>query len=330
MSRILPKPIRLLTAADVRRCLSVSECIDLLERAFRLAAPGRAASFVGGVKTTNGKFHMKAALADLERPLFAAKLNANFPDNPRTNGLPTIQGVLILSDAENGCPLGIMDSGAITAIRTAAASGLVARKVASRQAKTLALVGCGVQAFMHLGAMRAVRPIECVRAYDVDRDAARRMVDFARDQGIDDANVTPDVRSCVEEADIVVTCTTSTKPFLAADHVRDGSVVAAVGVDNPEKSEITPALLSRAAVIVDDLEQCAEMGDLHHALDARAMQKSDVWSTLADVVRDSPAAPRDRPIVFDSTGIPLEDVAAAAGAYARAIRDDVGATFDLS
>ena len=323
-----PEPVRLLTADQVHRCLSVAQCIDVLDRAFRMSSDG-AASFVGGVKTARGKFHVKSALAHVGRPLFAAKLNANFPENPRTTGLPTIQGVLVLSDAEDGSLLAIMDSSAITAIRTAAASGVVARQVARGESRVLALIGCGVQARMHLDAMRAVLPITHVRAHDADPAAADRLATVVRAHGLG-ASVASSLAQCTEDADVIVTCTTSGTPFLSSEHVRPGCFVAAVGADNPDKSEIMPELLARAAVIVDDAEQCAQMGDLHHALEAGVMQRSDVWSTMSDVIRGSAPPPRDRPIVFDSTGVPLEDVAAAAAVFDRATRDDVGGAFALS
>lgn len=276
--------------------------------------------------TKRGKFHVKAAFANVRRPLFAAKLNANFPENRRTNGLPTIQGVLMLSDADDGSPLAIMDSSAITAIRTAAASAVVARKVARRDARVLAVIGCGVQADMHVEAMRAVLPITHVRAYDVDRDSANQLAAKARARGLE-AGVASTVADCTRDADVIVTCTTTKNPFLSLDHVRPGCFVAAVGADNPDKSEIMPELLARSAVIVDDAEQCAQMGDLHHALKAGVMQRADVWSTMSDLIRAPRPAPLDRPIVFDSTGVPLEDVAAAAAAYHRAARENLGAAF---
>lgn len=321
--------MRMLTAADVHRCLPVTECIDVLERAFAAVTEGGSGSFVGGVKTERGKFHLKAAFASVQRPLFAAKLNANFPENPRTNGLPTIQGILLLSDAEDGRPLAIMDSGAITAIRTAAASALVARSVARRNSRVLALLGCGVQADMHVDAMRAVLPIAHVRAYDLDRPSAERLAAGVRARGID-AAVASSVADCIVHADVIVTCTTAKTPFLAPEHVTPGCFVAAVGADSPDKSEITPELLAGAAVIVDDAEQCAQMGDLHHALTARAMQRSDVWATMADVIRAPRPTPTGKPIVFDSTGIPLEDVAAAGAVYDRANRQNIGAVFALT
>lgn len=324
----MPSEVIVLGASDVCRLLPVRDCIDALERAFATADPTR--SFVAGTAAPSGKFHVKAALATVGRPLFAAKLNANFPDNPRAHGLPTIQGVLVLCDGEVGSPLAIMDSASITVIRTAAASGLAARYLAPRDASRAAIVGCGAQALKQLAAVRAEREIRSVRVYDVNADAARALAAAARTSLEVDVVPADSVAAAVRDADVVVTCTTSRSAFLEPEHVRPGAFVAAVGADNPDKSEIAPALMASAAIVVDDLQQCATIGDLHHALEARALTRADVWRSLADVVR-SPASPPDRrTVIFDSTGIPIEDVAAAAIVYERAIAAGEGSRLSLA
>jgi len=121
----------LLTRADVADLLSMEACIEAVEHAFRLHGEGRAdPPGILSVHATDGGFHIKAGILELGRPYFAAKTNANFPANPARFGLPTIQGVLLLADAERGTPLALMDSAEITAIRTAEHTGI---RVASGQ-----------------------------------------------------------------------------------------------------------------------------------------------------------------------------------------------------
>ena len=287
-------------------------CIDALDRALAESVREPVQSFVGGAKAREGKFHIKAALSGGERPLFAAKINANYPRNPE-QGRPTIQGVLVLFDATTGEPLATMDSGAITAIRTAAASAVAARHLAQPAAKTLGVVGCGVQAFHHVEAIDAVRPLRLVTLFDVDQDRAREMARrVERELGIV-ARATPDLHACTADADMVATLTSSRKPFLSGALVRAGIFVAAVGTDSPDKCEIEPSLMHDAFVVVDDQAQCAEMGDLHHAIAAGAVSRDRACATLAEVAAD-PARHRPRAgqtVVFDSTGIPIEDVVAA-------------------
>lgn len=319
--------IRTLSAADVYRYLPVADCIDALGRAFSSAEGVQ--SFVGGVVTPAGTFHIKAALADSRTgQYFAAKLNANFPRNRERHGLPTIQGLLLLSSASDGRPLAIMDSASLTVVRTAAATGVVARYAAPPDARRCAVIGCGAQSLAQLEALRAVRPIEVAIAFDLDPGALDAFVAAASQQAGLTVEAAHSLDQCVRDADVIVTCTTARQPFLEASHVQPGTFVAAVGADNPGKNEIAPALMARATVVVDDVQQCAEIGDLHHALVAGVMTRADVWGTVADVIRHKPM-PAGRVTIFDSTGVPIEDVAAAAVVYERAVADGSGASVAL-
>src|SRR5258706_6818974 len=134
----------LLTRSDVEQLLTLDECIAAVEDAFRRHAIGDAgAPGVLGIHVEGGSFHIKAAALAQDRKYFAAKLNANFPQNGALHGMPTIQGVLALCDAANGLPLAVMDSMAITALRTAAASAVAAKYLARQDCDTALIVGCG-------------------------------------------------------------------------------------------------------------------------------------------------------------------------------------------
>lgn len=321
--------VRVFGAAAIEALLPVADCIDSLDAAFR--EPAGLKSFVGGVAAPEGKFHIKAALGAAGRAVFAAKINANFPGNPNTRGLPTIQGVLALFDAADGRVLAIMDSMSITAIRTAAATGLAARYLSRPDASAAAIVGCGAQAPAQLRAVCAVRPIRRVQLFDLDRGAAERLVARIRQSQELDAVAVDTLDAATQGADIIVTSTPSRRPFLRRSHVKPGMFVAAVGADNPDKHEIDPEVLAASLVVVDDLEQCATMGDLHHALVAGVVDRSHVAGTLSDVLADpgSFAWKADRSVVFDSTGIPLEDVAAAARVLERGQQVDSGQAISL-
>jgi ornithine cyclodeaminase/alanine dehydrogenase-like protein (mu-crystallin family) len=145
-------------------------------------------------------------------------------------------------------------------------------------------------------------------------------------------SVAEDWPAAARAADIVVTCTTARSPILGADDVRAGTFVAAVGADNPQKHEIDPALLVRARVFVDSRAQAATIGDLHHAIDAGLLRVQDVQAELWEVVagRKGGRASEDEITVFDSTGVAIEDVAAAALVYERAVAAGRGARFDLA
>lgn len=324
------RTVRVLGERDIGLVLSMRDCVEALTLAFQENKRAPVRSFVGGVAAGQGKFHIKSALRDGDRPLFVAKINANYPGNPAL-GMPTIQGILALFDADNGRPLALMDSGALTAVRTAAATAVAARFLAPPDATTVAIIGCGTQALQHIRALRVVREISAVRALDVDLAAAETFARAVREECDVAVEVCDDLRAATSAADIVVTLTSSRRAFLRADDVRPGAFVAGVGADNPDKSELDPGLLVGARIVVDDLEQCAAMGDLHHAIASGRVTKGDVAATLADVAADPTRfeSRDDRVTVFDSTGIPLEDVVAAALAYERAERDGVGSRISL-
>lgn len=309
---------RLLSRADVERLLTPQGCIVAVEDAFRRHALGETRPpGILGMHVGSGSFHVKAAGLD---GAFAAKLNANFPGNP-ARGLPTIQGVVIVSDAENGRLLALMDSMAITALRTAAATAVAAKYLSRKECHTLLICGCGAQAPAQLAAMLAVRRPGRVLAFD--QDPAKTL---------EGATPVSDLRKAVAESDLIVTCTTARRYFITRDMVRPGTFIAAVGADHEDKQEIEPQLLASAKVVTDLTEQAATIGDLHHAIEAGVMARDDVHAQLGEVVAGKkPGRTRDDEItIFDSTGTGLQDAAAAIAVYRRAADERAGTTFDFS
>jgi alanine dehydrogenase len=299
-----------LTGDDYAELVSMDDCIGAVEEAFRAYAEGRIDAGLLSAHLARGAVHIKTAS---DGRYFAAKLNANFPGN---HPLPTIQGVMVLFDASNGVPLALIDSIALTKQRTAAATAVAAKHLACRDAQTATIVGCGEQGEAQLEAIARVLPLQSVHAFDID---GARAADFARRMC---ARLRLHVRAEKEivPADVIVTCTTSKKAFLTREHLRPGAFVAAVGADNPEKSEIAPEAMRASVVIADVLQQCASIGDLRAAIAANAMTKEDVRAELGEIVAGRKTGRRadDEIIIFDSTGAGFQDVAAAAIAFERA------------
>lgn len=314
---------RILTAADVAALLTIDDCIAAVETAFRDFGEGRIAPpQTLGVHSANGTFHVKAAAADV----FAAKINANFPENPRQYGLPTIQGLIVVMDVNAGTPLGILDSTLITTLRTAAATAVAAKHLSRPTSRTMTIIGCGVQGQAHPEALLRVRTIEKIFAFDADPAAAAR---FARDMshrlGIE-VVAADSIENAVAESDIVITCTPARSPILGREHSHAGLFIAGIGADNPDKNELAPALLAQSRIVPDILEQAAVMGDLHHAITAEAMTRDDIHGQLADIVCGRVPGRRndDEVFIFDSTGTALQDVATASIALTRAVARGVG------
>ena len=310
-----------LSRTDVLDLLSLRDCIDAVERAFRLHAEGHSLGpGVLSVPASGGGFHIKAAGLVGERSYFAAKTNANFSDNPRRWGLPTIQGTIVLADATNGTPLAIMDSGSVTALRTGAATAVAAKFLARPDARTATIVGCGVQGELQLAAITTVLPLQRILLADIDHARAEDLAARAGAKHGVRVEPTKELRAALQESDVCVTCTTSRRAFLGASDVAPGTFVAAVGADNPEKQELEPTLLASATLVVDVLDQCAEIGELHHALRAGVLTRERVHGELADVVvgRRPGRTSREEITIFDSSGTALQDVAAAIAVYEKA------------
>jgi alanine dehydrogenase len=271
-------------------------------------------------------------MLELSRSYFAAKVNGNFPENGSRFGLPTIQGVIVLCDAGNGTPLAVMDSRDITSLRTAAATAVAAKYLARQESRMITICGCGNQGRIHLMALSRVFRFETVFAYDTQEEQALQFSQALTSALTISVKPVSDLTAAVRQSDICVTCTTSRQPLLGSDDVAPGTFIAAVGADNPQKQELHPRLMARSKIVCDMLEQCAVMGDLHHALDAGVMTRANVHAELGEVVagikpgRESP----EEITIFDSTGMALQDVAAAAVLYEKAQRQGAGVRLDFA
>jgi ornithine cyclodeaminase/alanine dehydrogenase-like protein (mu-crystallin family) len=198
----------ILSRSDVLDLLSLPECIDAVERAFRLHAEGRTLGpGVLSVPAAGGGFHIKAAGLVGERSYFAAKTNANFSENPRRWGLPTIQGMIVLADAANGTPLAVIESGSVTALRTGAATAVAAKFLARPDARTATIVGCGVQGEIQLAAITTVLPLQRVMLFDIDHTRAESLAARAAGKNGVRLEAIKDLQAALRGSDVCVTCT---------------------------------------------------------------------------------------------------------------------------
>jgi alanine dehydrogenase len=322
----------ILSRADVLDLLSLRDCTDAVERAFRLHAEGRTLGpGVLAVPATEGSFHIKAAGLVAERSYFAAKTNANFPDNPRRCGRPTIQGTIVLADATTGTPLAVMESGSVTALRTGAATAVAAKYLARPDARTATLVGCGVQGEIQLAAIAAALPLQHAWVLDTDPARAERLATRAEANLGIRVEAGRDLRAALRGSDVCVTCTPSRQPIVFRDDITAGTFIAAVGADNRGKQELEPVLVASSTLVVDVLDQCAEIGELQHALAAGLMTREGVHAELGEVVAGRrPGRRGDEEItIFDSSGTALQDVAAAIVVYEKALASGRGTEVKL-
>lgn len=329
-----PDSTLILRRSEVASLLNLRECIEAVEEAFRSNAEGR--SLPPGVLETlteDGGFHIKAAGLKLaDKTYYAAKVNGNFPQNMLRRGLPTIQGTIVLCDGESGSPLAVMDSIEITILRTGAATAVAAKYLARTESKVATICGCGVQGRVQLKSLLEVLQLEKVYAYDQDNARAERFASELAEELLMDVMPVENLPNAVRESDVCVTCTPSRQPLLKREDVRAGTFIAAVGADNPTKQELDVGLMASNKVVVDILEQCAAIGDLHHAIEVGVMTSSDVYAELGQIVagQTEGRTSGEEIIIFDSTGTALQDVAAASIVYEKATRAGIGIRFALA
>lgn len=317
----------LLTRKEVASLLSIGECIAAVENAFKQHAEGKTPTpEILGMRVREGGFHIKAGIMNLGKTYFVAKANANFPNNMKQYGLPTIQGVIIVCDGDDGRLLALMDAIEITIMRTGAATAVAAKHLARANAATATICGCGNQGRISLKAIMNVLQLKTVFAFDVDGAQANKFAaELTQELQI---SMTPvqDLGKAVRQSEICVTCTPSKKPFLRREDVSPGTFIAAVGADSEEKQELDPALVASSKVVVDLLSQCANIGELHHALQQALMTRADVHAELGEVIcgKKIGRASNEEIIIFDSTGTALQDVAAAVIVYEKAVQQGIG------
>jgi ornithine cyclodeaminase/alanine dehydrogenase-like protein (mu-crystallin family) len=228
----------------------------------------------------------------------------SFPGNP-AQGLPTVMGLVLLSDASNGSLRAVLDAGAVTALRTGAAAVLAAETLGRADAETAAVVGAGVNGIA--AARTFLDRGRQVALYDVDEERARRAAD--------ELGASVATRDDALAADLLVTMTPGHEVLLPEGSLRAGQHVSLMGADGPGKAEIGVDELLRTRIFADDWEQASHNGELVHAVEAGKLERERVVQ-LGDVLAGSaPGRQGDEEITtFDSTGLAIQDLAIALAA----------------
>ena len=329
---VKPSGTLLLTRDDLKGLLGPADYLEIVDIAFRAYAEGRTLDpALMHVDADGGEFHIKAGGIDIGRKYFALKANGGFFGNGARYGMPPIQGVILLCNAENGYPLALMDSTAITLGRTGATTALAAKYLARENADTVAICGAGNQGAEHLRFIAHVRPIATAYVWDIDMERSKRFAAALAAELQIDVRPVESLGEATRVSDICITCTPSREPFFTVAHMRPGMFIAAVGADSPDKQELHPDVLARAKLVVDLTAQCAHVGELHHALEANAMTVDQIHAELGDLLvgRKPGRTSDDEVFVFDATGTALQDAAAAATAFCKATAASNGRVFDF-
>ncbi len=302
--------------SEVPALLPMGQCIDVMAEALRSLARGDCLLPLRSMVWMPDRSGLLGLMpAYLASPAaLGLKAISFLPANHGTER-DSHQGAVLLFDVHTGSLLAIIDASSITAIRTAAVSGLATRVLAREDAADLAILGSGVQAESHLEAMRTVRALRRVRVFSPHEHAAR---EFARRHGVERADT---VEDAVRGADLICTTTASPIPILRGDWIAPGAHVNAVGACLAATRELDTAAVRRAKLYVDRRESALnEAGDILIPLREGAIDETHIVGELGDVLleRAPGRATRDEVTLFKSLGIAVEDLASAHHIHARA------------
>jgi len=325
--------IRALRGTEVRQLLPMAECIDLMHRTMIAVAERRVVLPLRSIMVMPGGLgmlgNMPGYLADPE--CFGVKLVSLIPRN-KPPQYSSHLGLVLLFEAQHGCPVALLDAAEITAIRTAAASGLATRLLARPYAGDLALLGAGEQARSHLEAMLAVRSLRRIRVWARD---AKKAADFARVEGarhrvaIEAMDTVP---QAMAGADIVCTLTKAREPILPGELLAPGVHLNVVGSSIAGAAEIDTVAVVKSRFFVDYRESTVnEGGEYLRALEAGAIGPEHILAEIGEVAKGSTPGRRSASDVtlYKSLGIAPQDLASAHYVLEKARAAGVGQIIDF-
>jgi len=329
----------LLDSGDVRANTPMAELISAIEDAFgayqRGDAQMPAKSYIdlpeynGDFRSMPAYLNVRAESSEADDGWDAAgvKWVNVHPDNRTEYGLPTVLGTMIYSDPRTAFPLAIMDGRELTMLRTGAAAAVATDYLAVDNATSLGIIGAGVQSYTQLEAIAAVRPIEEVVVSDVDAERAAEFIDQFEDRFEIRAGSVDEAAAC----DVLSTVTPVESPIVDREMVGDHTHINAIGADAAGKHELADEILLDAKLVIDDYEQTTHSGEINVPYSAGTLTDAHIYGSLGEIVVDEKAGrtPKDGITVFDSTGLAIQDVAAAHVVYAAAQERDNGTPFDL-
>lgn len=324
----------ILNRKEIASILEVKTAIKAVEAAFKelgegnVEMPPRVPIFV---EEYNGAIGFMPAYLRKTKVL-GIKAMSHYEKNPEKHNLPTLLGLIILSDPETGFPFAVMDAALITAMRTGAAGAVGAKYLSRQDSETAGLIGMGKQGTSQILALNEVRKLQKVNAYDVNKKTHASFLEAL--EGIIDAHVevTDTPEDAVRCADIVITCTPSTQPIVKPDWLEQGMHITAIGADMPKKSELYPETFGKIdKIVVDSLEQALIVGELKIPLSKGIINKNSIYAQIGEIVAGrKPGRQNDKEItLFKSTGLAIQDVSTAYEVYNIAKERHIGTEVNI-
>lgn len=326
----------LLSKEDIKEVITMREAVEAVKESFRLFSAGKSnvplRTNINVPEHDGSMLFMPSLVEDLD--MGCLKVVNVFPENVK-KGLPTTPAQVILIDASNGMVASVLDGTYVTQLRTGAASGAAFDVLANKECEKGALIGTGGQAATQLEAMLAVRDLEEVKIFDLNRERLQAFVE-SMNQELDGygAHILAAESSddAVEDADLLICATPSSTPVFDGNRVKDGATLSCVGSYQPHMQEMDPVILTRASGIYFDSREAvlSEAGDILIPLETGVITEDDFTGDLGDVLLGNVEGRRadDEIIVFKTVGIGTQDLVTAKKIYDRAVDAGVGTNWD--
>jgi ornithine cyclodeaminase/alanine dehydrogenase-like protein (mu-crystallin family) len=322
--------VLLLGHDEVTALLTMEECIPLMREALVSLAEGRAHQPLRTIvrpPDAAGFMGLMPAYSSGPRAAFGLKAICIFPGNP-ARGLDSHQGAVLLFGAETGELLAVVNASAVTAVRTAAVSGVATDALAREDAGDLCVIGAGVQARSHVEAMSHVRRIRRCRVASRRVEGARKLAEELKGGYSFPVEAAESVEDALRGADLIVTATSAAEAVVRRGWVSEGAHINAVGSCTPNARELDAATLAASGLFVDSVESTVnEAGDYLRALQEGAISHGHIRAELGEVLAGSkPGRTSAGEItLFKSLGLAVEDLAAAEHLYRKARETGAGA-----
>ena len=324
--------MRIIRAGEIKQHYPMTRAIDAMHRAFTLLSSGDGYVPVRFVtKLPSGKLIMLFKPAYVEKDDRVSVKFISQRENSCIMGIPLIQGVVLVIDAETGEILSLMDGEYLTALRTGAASGLATRFFARREAETMALFGCGVQGHTQLEAVLCERPVKKVYVFDKNRNRAMRLVEEMQEKTDVELIFSRDT-SVLSEVDIICTATDSGKPLFRREEVKKGVHINAIGSFQPHMQELDPLLLRDATIYVDQKESCLkESGDFLRPFAEGLFTAEHITGEIGEYCLNKIPGrhTEDEITIFKSVGVAIQDYAVASDVYNFSLHEGFGLEINL-
>lgn len=325
--------VLIVNQSEVRQLLPMGECMDVMAEALTALARGDAILPLRPILWLPEKVGalgmMPSYLANIHA--VGLKVLTVFPGNHGTR-YGSHQGAVLLFEASHGQLLSIIDASAITAIRTAAVSGVATRLLARSDAKSLAILGSGVQAKTHLAAMIEARAVTSVRIWSRNTESAQRFADRESQRHGIPVTSAATVEATVEGADIICTTTAAREPILSGEWITPGAHINAVGSSVPFTRELDTAAVKKARLYVDRRESTLhEAGDFLLAKKEGAIGDDHIVGEIGELLLHTVEGRRNAKEItlFKSLGLAVEDLAAANHVYNKAVEAGAGVSVEL-